>query len=121
MGIRGSSTTPLVLADARTPVENVLGEIGKGHKIAFNILNIGCFKLGAMCAGGMKVMNTESVRDANERQQFGKSISSFVAIKCKLGEMALRTRVGESRIYREVGMMDKGMASVGDSRGAAAT
>src|SRR5882724_2861141 len=81
MGIRGSSTTPLVLADARTPVENVLGEIGKGHKIAFNILNIGRFKLGAMCAGGMKVMNTESVRYANERRQFGKPISSFGAIK----------------------------------------
>src|SRR5713226_258683 len=59
MGIRGSSTTPLILADARTPVENVLGEIGKGHKIAFNVLNIGRFKLGAMCIGGMKVMNTE--------------------------------------------------------------
>src|SRR5213592_4505697 len=79
MGIRGSSTTPLILADARTPVENVLGEIGKGHKIAFNILNIGRFKLGAMCIGGMKVMNTESVRYANERQQFGKPISSFGA------------------------------------------
>src|SRR6267142_1775966 len=87
MGIRGSSTTPLVLADARTPVENVLGEIGKGHKIAFNILNIGRFKLGAMCAGGMKVMNTESVRYANERHQFGKPISSFGAIKSKLAEM----------------------------------
>src|SRR6266849_5941772 len=100
MGIRGSSTTPLILADARTPVENVLGEIGKGHKIAFNILNIGRFKLGAMCAGGMKVMNTESVRYANERQQFGKPISSFGAIKSKLGEMAIRTWVGESMIYR---------------------
>src|SRR5437773_1555866 len=106
MGIRGSSTTPLVLADARTPVENVLGEIGKGHKIAFNILNIGRFKLGAMCAGGMKVMNTESVRYANERRQFGKPISSFGAIKSKLGEMAIRTWVGESMIYRTLGMIE---------------
>src|SRR6266478_978614 len=118
MGIRGSSTTPLVLADARTPVENVLGEIGKGHKIAFNILNIGRFKLGAMCAGGMKVMNTESVRYANERQQFGKPISSFGAIKSKLGEMGIRTWVGESMIYRTLGMIEAGIASIGDSKDA---
>src|SRR6058998_3816983 len=77
MGIKGSSTTPLILADARTPVENLLGEVGKGHKIAFNILNIGRFKLGAMCIGGMKLMLHESIRYANERQQFGKSISFF--------------------------------------------
>src|SRR6266851_3634879 len=81
MGIKGSSTTPLILADARTPVENLLGEIGKGHKIAFNTLNIGRFKLGAMCVGGMKLMIHEAVRYANERQQFGKPISSFGAIK----------------------------------------
>jgi alkylation response protein AidB-like acyl-CoA dehydrogenase len=118
MGIRGSSTTPLVLSDARTPVENVLGEIGKGHKIAFNILNIGRFKLGAMCAGGMKVMNTESVRYANERQQFGKPISSFGAIKSKLGEMAIRTWVGESMVYRTLGMIEAGIASIGDSKDA---
>src|SRR5712664_606030 len=116
MGIRGSSTTPLILADARTPVENVLGEIGKGHKIAFNILNIGRFKLGAMCAGGMKVMNTESVRYANERQQFGKPISSFGAIKSKLGEMAIRTWVGEPLIYRTLGMIEAGLAAVEDSK-----
>jgi alkylation response protein AidB-like acyl-CoA dehydrogenase len=118
MGIRGSSTTPLILADATTPVENVLGEIGKGHKIAFNILNIGRFKLGAMCVGGMKVMNTESVRYANERQQFGKPISSFGAIKSKLGEMAIRTWVGESMIYRTLGMIENGIASIGDSKDA---
>src|SRR5712664_3252787 len=118
MGIRGSSTTPLILADARTPVENVLGEIGKGHKIAFNILNIGRFKLGAMCAGGMKVMNSESVRYANERQQFGNPISSFGAIKSKLGEMAIRTWVGESMIYRTLGMIEAGIASIGDSKDA---
>src|SRR6195256_4817327 len=118
MGIKGSSTTPLVLADARTPVENVLGEIGKGHKIAFNVLNIGRFKLGAMCAGGMKVMNTESVRYANERHQFGKPISSFGAIKSKLGEMAIRTWVGESMIYRTLGMIEAGIASIGDSNDA---
>ena len=108
MGIKGSSTTPLVLADAKAPVENLLGEIGKGHKIAFNILNIGRFKLGAMCIGGMKLMMHESMRYANERQQFGKSISSFGAIKSKLAEMAIRTWVGEAMIYRTLGMIEDG-------------
>jgi alkylation response protein AidB-like acyl-CoA dehydrogenase len=106
MGIKGSSTTPLVLADAKTPVENLLGEIGKGHKIAFNTLNIGRFKLGAMCIGGMKLMLHESIRYANERHQFGKSISSFGAIKSKLGEMAIRTWVGEAMIWRTLGMIE---------------
>jgi alkylation response protein AidB-like acyl-CoA dehydrogenase len=112
MGIKGSSTTPLVLSDARTPVENLLGEVGKGHKIAFNILNIGRFKLGAMCIGGMKLMVHESIRYANERQQFGKSISSFGAIKSKLGEMAIRTWVGESMIYRTLGLIEAGVGAV---------
>ena len=106
MGIKGSSTTALVLADAKAPVENLLGEVGKGHKIAFNTLNIGRFKLGAMCIGGMKLMLHESVRYANERHQFGKSISSFGAIKAKLGEMAIRTYVGESMIWRTLGMIE---------------
>jgi alkylation response protein AidB-like acyl-CoA dehydrogenase len=112
MGIKGSSTTPLVLADAKAPVENLLGEVGKGHKIAFNILNIGRFKLGAMCAGGMKLMVHEAARYANERQQFGKSISSFGAIKAKLGEMAIRTWVGESMIYRTLGMIEASVGAV---------
>ena len=106
MGIKGSSTTPLILADAKAPLENLLGEIGKGHKIAFNTLNIGRFKLGAMCIGGMKLMLHESIRYANERQQFGKSISSFGAIKSKLGEMAIRTWVGEAMIWRTLGMIE---------------
>jgi len=112
MGIKGSSTTPLVLADAKAPLENLLGEIGKGHKIAFNTLNIGRFKLGAMCIGGMKLMLHESIRYANERQQFGKSISSFGAIKSKLGEMAIRTWVGEAMIYRTLGMIE---TAIGDT------
>jgi len=116
MGIKGSSTTPLILSDAKTPVENLLGEVGKGHKIAFNILNIGRFKLGAMCLGGMKLAVHESVRYANERQQFGKPISSFGAIKSKLGEMAVRTWVGESMIYRTLGMIEAGLGAVADSR-----
>ena len=116
MGIKGSSTTPLILADAKTPVDNLLGEVGKGHKIAFNILNIGRFKLGAMCLGGMKLALTESVRYANERQQFGKSISSFGAIKSKLAEMAIRTWVGEAMTYRTLGLIEAGLAAVGDSK-----
>jgi len=112
MGIKGSSTTALVLSDVRTPVENLLGEVGKGHKIAFNILNIGRFKLGAMCTGGMKLMVHESVRYANERQQFGKSISSFGAIKAKLAEQAIRTWVGESMVYRTLGMIEAGIGAV---------
>jgi alkylation response protein AidB-like acyl-CoA dehydrogenase len=99
MGIKGSSTTALVLSDVKTPVENLLGEVGKG-------LNIGRFKLGAMCGGGMKLMMHEAVRYANERQQFGKSISAFGAIKHKLAEMAVRTWVGEAMIYRTLGLID---------------
>src|SRR5947207_5342369 len=114
MGIKGSSTTPLILADAQAPMENLLGEIGKGHKIAFNILNIGRFKLGAMCLGGMKLAIHEATRYANERQQFGKSISSFGAIKGKLGEMAIRTWVGESMIYRTLGMIEAAISDTTD-------
>src|SRR6058998_776145 len=116
MGIKGSSTTPLILAEAKCPVENLLGEVGKGHKIAFNILNIGRFKLGAMTLGGMKLAITESVRYANERQQFGKSISAFGAIKSKLGEMAIRTWVGEAMTYRTMGMIEEGLGAIKDSK-----
>jgi len=112
MGIKGSSTTALVLSDVKTPVENLLGEVGKGHKIAFNVLNIGRFKLGAMCIGGMKLMVHESIRYANERHQFGKSISSFGAIKAKLAEQCIRTWVGESMIYRTLGMIEAGIGAV---------
>src|SRR2546429_2454946 len=116
MGIKGSSTTPLILAGAKCPAGNLLGEVGQGHQIAFNILNIGRFKLGAMCLGGMKLAVTEPVKYANERQQFGKSISSFGAIKSKLGEMAIRTWVGEAMTYRTLGMIEEGLAAIGDSK-----
>jgi alkylation response protein AidB-like acyl-CoA dehydrogenase len=115
MGIKGSSTTALILQDAKAPLENVLGEIGKGHKIAFNILNIGRFKLGAMCNGGMKLMLTESVRYANERHQFGKAISSFGAIKHKLAEMAVKTWVGEACVYRTVGLIESAIEATADA------
>ena len=113
MGIKGSSTRAVILQDARVPAENLLGEVGKGAKIAFNILNIGRFKLGAACCGGMKLMIHESVRYSNERQQFGKSISSFGAIKAKLAEMAIRTWVGEAMTYRTVGLIE---SAIGDTK-----
>ncbi|HEX8178646.1 MAG TPA: acyl-CoA dehydrogenase family protein [Pyrinomonadaceae bacterium] len=115
MGIKGSSTTALVLADVTTPVENLLGEVGKGARIAFNILNFGRFKLGAMCAGGMKLMLHESVRYANERHQFGKPISSFGAIKAKLAEMAIKTWVGETMVYRTLGLIENAISDAPDS------
>ena len=114
MGIKGSSTTPLVLTDAKAPVENMLAEVGKGAKIAFNTLNIGRFKLGAMCVGGMKLMIHEAVRYANERQQFGKPISSFGAIKSKIAEMAIRAWVGESMTYRTLGMIEAAITDPND-------
>jgi alkylation response protein AidB-like acyl-CoA dehydrogenase len=114
MGIKGSSTTPLVLTDAKAPVENLLGEIGKGHKIAFNILNIGRFKLGAMCVGGMKLMVHEAIKYANEREQFERPISSFGAIKSKLAEMAIRTWVGEAMTYRTLGMIETAISDTSD-------
>lgn len=114
MGIKGSSTTALILSDVKTPVENLLGEVGKGAKIAFNILNIGRFKLGAMCTGGMKLALHDSVRYANERQQFGKSISSFGAIKAKLAEMAIKTWVGEAMVYRTLGLIETATSDTTD-------
>ncbi|HEX8746542.1 MAG TPA: acyl-CoA dehydrogenase family protein [Pyrinomonadaceae bacterium] len=115
MGIKGSSTTALVLQDVKAPLENVLGEIGKGHKIAFNILNIGRFKLGAMCCGGMKLMISDAVSYANERHQFGKPISSFGAIKHKLAEMAVKTWVGESMTYRALGLIESAIEATADA------
>ncbi|HJQ33065.1 MAG TPA: acyl-CoA dehydrogenase family protein [Pyrinomonadaceae bacterium] len=115
MGIKGSSTTALALDGVKTPASNLLGEVGKGHKIAFNILNIGRFKLGAMCLGGMKLMTSDAVRYANERQQFGKSISSFGAIKRKLAEMAIRTWVGEALTYRTLGLIEGAINATADA------
>jgi alkylation response protein AidB-like acyl-CoA dehydrogenase len=111
MGIKASSTTPLILSDAKIPVTNLIGNVGDGAKIAFNILNVGRFKLGASVTGGAKLAIHEAVRYANERHQFNRPISSFGAIKHKLAEMAIRTWVAESITYRTVGMID---ALIGD-------
>ncbi|HEV2234813.1 MAG TPA: acyl-CoA dehydrogenase family protein [Terriglobia bacterium] len=106
MGIRGSSTTPLNLENVPVPVENVLGEIGKGHQIAFNILNMGRLKLGAGCVGGSKYLIAEALKWAKERAAFGKKIADFGMIKEKLGEMVVRTYAMESISYRTTGMID---------------
>jgi butyryl-CoA dehydrogenase len=106
MGIRGSSTCPLILNDCKVPVENLLGEVGKGATIAFNILNIGRFKLGAMCVGGARVSIENAVAYAKQRKAFGKTISEFGLVREKIANMATLIYVGESLVYRTVGMMD---------------
>jgi alkylation response protein AidB-like acyl-CoA dehydrogenase len=112
MGLHGSSTCALNLEECRVPVENVLGEIGKGHKIAFNILNIGRLKLGIGAVAGSKNLCSTATEYANQRHQFGVPISSFGLIKHKLAEMAIRAYVGECMVYRTVGMIDELLKSV---------
>jgi hypothetical protein len=107
MGIKGSSTVQLYFQDCKVPVENVLGEIGKGHRIAFNILNIGRLKLAAAAIGGSKRALTETVKYARTREQFKQPISNFGAIKHKLAEMAIRIFTGESALYRTADWIDK--------------
>ena len=106
LGLLGSSTTPLILQDAKVPAANLLGEIGKGHKIAFNTLNYGRLKLGAMCSGGARLSIDEAARYAGQRKQFGKPIASFGAIKQKLGEMVARQYANEAMLYRTAGLID---------------
>jgi alkylation response protein AidB-like acyl-CoA dehydrogenase len=106
MGLHGSSTTPVILQDVRVPAENLLGEVGKGHKIAFNVLNFARFKLGAMGVGGARGAIGEAARYAGQRKQFGQPIAAFGAIKHKLGEMVVRAYAVESLVYRTAGMID---------------
>lgn len=106
MGIKGSSTRALFLDNVKVPVENVLGEVGKGHYIAFNVLNIGRYKLCAMTTGGAKKFISIAINYANERKQFGKTIASFGAIKHKLAEMAIRIFVSESATLRTSGLIN---------------
>jgi alkylation response protein AidB-like acyl-CoA dehydrogenase len=112
LGLLGSSTTPLILADAQVPAENLLGEIGKGHKIAFNVLNYGRFKLAAMCTGGAKAAIAEAVRYAATRRQFGQAIASFGAIKHKIAEMTIRAYGVRSALFRTAGLIDH---AIGDA------
>lgn len=106
MGLNSSSTCAVRLDNAMIPVENVLGEIGKGHKIAFNILNVGRFKLGATAVGGAKGALKSAVRYAKDRKQFGQPIANFGLIQHKLAEIAVRTYAGESMTYRTAGMVE---------------
>lgn len=112
MGIKGSSTCPLFFEDVHVPVENVLGEIGRGHIIAFNILNIGRFKLGAACLGTAKEAIELAASYSNVRTQFGQKISSFALIGAKLAAMNIQTYVTESMVYRIAGLMDESLESL---------
>jgi len=111
MGLRGSSTTPIVLQDAKVPAANLIGEIGKGHKIAFNVLNYGRFKLAAMCTGGARGAIGEAARYALGRRQFGQPIASFGAIRFKLAEMTTRLYAVESMLFRTTGLIDRAIAA----------
>jgi butyryl-CoA dehydrogenase len=113
MGIRGSSTCPLILTDCKVPVENVLGEIGKGHHIAFNVLNVGRFKLGAGSVGASRSCLESAIAYAKQRKAFGKVIADFGLIREKLATMAVGIFTGESMAYRTVGMMDAAIAALG--------
>jgi alkylation response protein AidB-like acyl-CoA dehydrogenase len=106
MGLHGSSTTAVILQDVKVPAGNLLGEIGKGHKVAFNVLNFGRFKLGGMCMGGARAAIGEAATYAAARKQFGQPIATFGAIRHKLGEMIVRTYAIESLLYRMAGMID---------------
>jgi alkylation response protein AidB-like acyl-CoA dehydrogenase len=113
MGIRGSSTVPLFFENAAIPKENLLHEIGRGHIVAFNTLNVGRFSLGAYCLGGAKKMLEVSSKYAKERTAFGKTLSEFGLIKTKLGEMAIRTYAIECMVYHTTGMIEAAVAIPG--------
>src|SRR4030043_2060606 len=107
MGVKGSSTRGVIFTDVKAPVENVLGEIGRGHIVALNVLNIARFSLGAGCVGGAKSALQEAVTYAKKRVQFGRPIAEFGLIKQKIAEMAIRTFISESMVYRTGGLTDR--------------
>ncbi len=115
MGIKGSSTCAIILEDVKVPVENVLGEIGKGHHIAFNILNVGRFKLGASTVGGAKLALGASVPYTKERHQFGQPLCSFGLIRRKIADVAAATYVAESMVYRTAGLLDVAIGTLDKS------
>jgi alkylation response protein AidB-like acyl-CoA dehydrogenase len=112
LGLDGSSTTALILENVRVPVENVLGKVGEGHKVAFNILNLGRLKLGTRNIGSAKQALTRAARYSVERHQFGHAISEFGMIRQKLGEMAVRCFVGDAMVYRTLGDVDRALEAV---------
>jgi alkylation response protein AidB-like acyl-CoA dehydrogenase len=112
LGIKGSSTTQIILDNCKVPAENLLGEIGKGHKIAFNVLNVGRFKLAAGVTGAAKAAFAEGVKYANERKQFGRTIGSFGAVQEKLADMTADLFASESLVYRLAGLLDTRLATI---------
>jgi len=112
LGIRGSSTCPLILTDCVIPAANLLGEVGKGHHIAFNILNVGRYKLGNAAIGGGRLALNNGIRYALDRKAFGKSISEFGLIQEKIANCATGIFVGGALCYRTVGLIDKALASI---------
>lgn len=112
MGLHGSSTRQVILDKVKVPVQNVLGEVGKGHKIAFNVLNVGRFKLGAMCVGQQKYALSEGARHAGERKQFAVPISSFGAVREKLADVTALTFASEAVVYRLAGLIDDRLATL---------
>src|SRR6476659_4494653 len=113
LGLDGSSTTALMLDNVKVPVENVLGTIGQGHKVAFNVLNFGRVKLGARNMSGVRMALNHSVKYAKERRQFGRAIAEFGLIKQKLAGMAIRAFVGEAMSYRALGDVDRAIEATG--------
>ena len=114
LGIRGSSTCPLVLQDCKVPAANLLGEPGKGHHIAFNVLNVGRFKLGVACVGGARIALAHTIRYAKDRKAFGKSIAEFGLIQRKISAGATRLYAAESMAYRTVGMIDASLEQLSE-------
>ena len=112
LGIKGSSTTQIILEGAEVPAGNVLGEIGKDHKIAFNVLNVGRYKLAALAMGAAKAALAEAVRYANARKQFGTPIASFGAVREKLADMSAAVYAAESLVYRIAGLIDARLATI---------
>ena len=111
LGLDGSSTTVLMLDNVAVPVENVLGTIGEGHKVAFNILNLGRVKLGTRNSAGIRLALDQSIAYARERRQFGKAIGEFGLVKQKLAEMTVRCFVSEAMVYRTLGDIDRALES----------
>lgn len=116
LGMDGNSTTALMLEDCLVPVGNVLGEVGKGHVVAFNILNLGRLKLGSRNIGGAKISLNDAISYANERYQFGRPIASFGLIKRKLAEMAIKCFVGDALVWRTLGMIDQALGEIDSSK-----
>jgi len=112
LGIKGSSTRMVFLENVKVPVENLLGEIGKGHQIAFNVLNTGRFKLGASVLGGSKMVTNVSIKYANERTQFKTPISQFGAIQYKIAEMGVQNFAAESALYRTSNFINQKIAEL---------